>query len=278
MDYRFPSLSRLKRQVRYLAGYLDFAPPSPVRRSADFDAAARPVLLLPGFLASRRAVQVLERRLQRDGYTVFSFDMGGAGQILRRGVDDLADFVRGKVERLYGRHPGMGPLTIVGHSQGGLIGAWYVKKLGGWRRVRALVTLGTPHQGTPAAWAGLPLALLAPALWQMTPGSTFVRRLHGGAWPPGVRLTSIWSRRDRLAPWPAAMVESSGLEYVRNVEVAAEGHRDFLHRKHVYEVLVRELRDGDQAAPVRLSGLVAVRATRAAVRAERQGQEALQAG
>jgi pimeloyl-ACP methyl ester carboxylesterase len=166
----------------------------------------------------------------------------------------------------------------VGHSQGGLIGAWYVKKLGGWRRVRALVTLGTPHQGTRAAWAGLPLMPLAPALWQMTPGSGFVRRLQGGAWPPGVRLTSIWSRGDRLAPPPAALVASGGLDYVRNVEVAAEGHRDFLHRKPIYELLLRELRDGDQAAPVRLSGLARARAEQAAVRAERQAEEALQAG
>jgi triacylglycerol esterase/lipase EstA (alpha/beta hydrolase family) len=248
-------LSRLQRQVRYLAGYLDFAPPDPVRRAADFDGATRPVLLLHGFLATRRAVEVLERRLRRDGYTVFSFNLGGVGQLFRRGVDDLADLVRAKVERLYARHPGMGPLTIVGHSQGGLIGAWYVKKLGGWRRVRALVTLGTPHQGTAAALAGLPLAPLAPALWQMLPGSGFVKRLASSAWPPGVRLSSIWARADRLAPWPSALVETFGLPYVRNVEVQAEGHRDFLFRKRIYEALLHELREGDQTAPVRLPPL-----------------------
>jgi len=252
---RIPGLSRLKRQVRYLAGYLDFASPGPTRRAADFDRASRPVLLLHGFLATRRAVEILERRLCRDGYTVFSFDLGGAGQLFRRGVDDLADLVRTKVERLYARHPGLGPLTIVGHSQGGLVGAWYVKKLGGWRRVRALVTLGTPHQGTPAAFAGLPLALLAPALWQMTPGSGFVQRLWRGAWPPGVGLSSLWSRADRLAPYPSALVETLGLPYVRNVEVAAQGHRDFLFRRRIYDALLQELRAGDEAAPVRLRRL-----------------------
>jgi len=153
-------LSRLERQVRYLAGYLDFEPPGPSPRAADFDNARRPVLLLHGFLATRRAVEVLERRLRRDGFTVFSFNLGGVQQLLRRGIDDLALHVRTKVERLYGRHPGMGPLTIIGHSQGGLVGAYYVKKLGGWRRTRSLITLGTPHHGTPAAWAALPLGLL----------------------------------------------------------------------------------------------------------------------
>jgi len=259
------SLSRLKRQVRYLAGYLDFEPPAPSPRAADFDRATRPVLLLHGFLANRRAVEVLERRLRRDGYTVFSFDLGAVRQVIRRGVDDLADLVRTKVERLYARHPNMGPLTIVGHSQGGLVGAWYVKKLGGWRRVRALVTLGTPHHGTPVAYAGLPLALLSPALWQMTPGSGFIRRLERGSWPPGVRLTSVWSRGDRLAPHPSAIVATFGLPYVRNVEVQVEGHRDFLFKKAIYQSLLHELREGDDAAPLPLPRVRRLRAVGAPV-------------
>lgn len=246
--------TRLGRRIRYLAGYLDFEPAGPSPRAADFDHAARPVLLLHGFLGSRRAVEVLERRLRRDGYTVFTFDLGGARKLLRRGIDDLALYVRTKVERIYGLHPGMGPLTVIGHSQGGLVGAWYVKKLGGWRRVRALVTLGTPHHGAPAAYAALPLGLLAPALWQMSPRSAFLRRLERGSWPPGVRLTSLWSRGDLVAPYPSGIVETFGLPYVRNVEVQVEGHREFLYRRRVYQALLGELRDGEAPAPVALGG------------------------
>ncbi len=245
-------LSRLQRQVRYLAGYLDFGPPGPSARVADFDRADRPVLLLHGFMATRRAVEVLERRLRRDGYTVFSFNLGGVQQVIRRGIDDLADHVRTKVERLYGNHPAMGPLTIIGHSQGGLVACWYVKKLGGWRRVRALVTLGTPHRGTPAAWAALPFGMMAPSLFQMAPRSRFLRRLQRGSWPPGVRLTSIWSRGDLLSPYPSALIEDLGLPYLRNVEVAAEGHRDFLFRKRIYRAIHDDLRQGNEPAPVPL--------------------------
>jgi triacylglycerol esterase/lipase EstA (alpha/beta hydrolase family) len=257
-------LSRLQRQVRYLAGYIDLEPPGPSARAADFDRARRPVLLLHGFLATRRAVEVLERRLRRDGYTVFSFNLGGVQQVIRRGIDDLADHVRTKVERLYGRHPAMGPLTIIGHSQGGLVGCYYVKKLGGWRRVRALVTLGTPHGGAPAAFAALPLGLFAPALLQMSPGSRFLRRLRSGSWPPGVRLTSIWSRGDLMALYPSAVVDTFGLPYVRNVEVEVDGHRDFLFRRSVYEVIRQDLREGAEPAPVRLGRLRAVPAGPAA--------------
>lgn len=247
---RKPSiLSRLERQARYLAGYLDLAAPEPTRRVAAFDGAVAPVLLLHGFLATRRTVEVLERRFRRDGYTVFSFRLGGVAQIFRRRVDHLAEHVAAKIERIYRRHPTMAPLTIVGHSQGGLVGAWYVKKLEGWRRVRALVTLGTPHHGTPAAWAALPLAAVAPAIWQMRPRSGFLRRLASGPWPAGVRLTSIWSRQDRLAPYPTAVLDTAGLSQVRNVEVDGEGHRDFLFRKRIYRAILAELRREDPVGP-----------------------------
>ncbi|HEY7725716.1 MAG TPA: alpha/beta fold hydrolase [Anaeromyxobacteraceae bacterium] len=246
-------LEKLRRQLRYLAGYFHLEEAGPAARSADFGRARRPVLLLHGFLSSRRAVAVLERRLRREGYTVFTLNFGGPRQLFRKGVDDLADFLRTKVERLYARHPRMGPLTIVGHSQGGLVGAWYVKKLGGWRRARALITLGTPHRGAPLAVAALPLAPLAPALWQMRPGSGFLESLRRGAWPPGVRLVSVWSRADLLSTWPSPVVESGGLPYVRNVEVKGVRHREFLFKRRVHQALLDELRSGEEAALVPLT-------------------------
>jgi hypothetical protein len=133
-----------------------------------------------------------------------------------------------------------------------------VKKLGGWRRTRALVTMGTPHHGTPAAYVGLPLGLFARSVWQMTPMSPFIRRLQRGAWPPGVRFTSIYSKDDALAPFPTTLIETHGLPYLRNVEVDARGHREFLYKKRVYDVLLGELRDGEATAPVRLGKLTLV--------------------
>jgi pimeloyl-ACP methyl ester carboxylesterase len=246
----------VRKQLRYLAGYLEFPagrPTTPRLAATQLRDARRPVLLLHGFFSTRRSLEVLERRLRRDGFCVFSLHLGGfKGTFNTRGIDDLAEYVRTKVERIYLRNPGLGPLTIIGHSKGGLIGAYYVKKLGGWRRARALLTLGTPHAGTTAAYAALPFGLLAPSLWQMTPRSPFVRRLQRGAWPPGVRLVSIYSREDRVAPWPSAVIDTCGLPYLRNVEVEAKGHRDFLHKKRIYDVIAAEIRDGEASAPVRI--------------------------
>jgi len=212
-----------------------------IERLTDLDSHPRPVLLLQGLLSTRRTFKVLEARLRRDGYGVFSLNLGGLRRVYNtRGIDDLADFVRAKVERIYARHPGLGPLTIVGHSKGGLVATYYVKKLGGWRRSRAVVTLGTPFHGTPRAWLGLPLAPFAPSIPQLLPGSRFLQRLHDGAWPHQVRLTSIWSKRDGLAPWPSPVLDPHGSTEVRNVEVDCE-HLEFLTRKGIYLVIRREL-------------------------------------
>jgi triacylglycerol lipase len=222
-----------------------------VERRTDFSRCERPVLLLYGFFSTRRTFEVLERRLRRDGYGVFSLDLGGLARCLNtRGIDDLAAYVRAKVERIYARNPGLGPLTIIGHSKGGLIGAYYVKRLGGWRRTRAVVTLGTPHQGTPVAWLGLPLIAVSPSVWQMRPGSAFLRRLADGAWPPEVRLTSIFSRRDGTTPYPCALLQTHGLPHLANIEVDAR-HHELIRARRVYDVLLAELREGEATAPAK---------------------------
>lgn len=200
-----------------------------------------PVLLLPGFLATPRTLGPLAHRLRADGFDVFTVEVGGlAGRFHTGRIDALAEAVRDEVERIYARHPGMPRLVVIGHSQGGLIASWWVKRLGGDRRVRAVVTLGTPHRGTRLAWAGVALAWLMPAIAQMLPGSRFLRRLHEGAWPARVALLSFCSRRDRVAPWPSTVVEPQGTA-IRNVEVDG-GHFDYLLRKTIYRTIVGELR------------------------------------
>jgi pimeloyl-ACP methyl ester carboxylesterase len=243
-------VERLGRRLRALAGRVGFPreiaplPPDPARRG-------RPVLLLHGFPAPRRSLRALELRLRREGHSVFSLRLGGlTGVFGARGIDDLAAEVRAEVERLHALDPELGPLTIVGHSIGGLAGAYYVKRLGGWRRARALVTIGTPHAGTPAAYAVLPLDPLAPSLWQVAPGSAFLERLRG-PWPRGVRVTSIYTRWDRLVPFPSAVLDTLGHPLVRNVEVEAPGNGELLRDGRTYRLLVEELRAEDPAQTTR---------------------------
>jgi triacylglycerol lipase len=116
--------------------------------------------------------------------------------------------------------------------------------------VRALITLGTPHNGSLLAFAGLPFAFLARSVAQMTPLSSLIRELRDGEWPGSVHLTSIYSHQDRVALHPAALVEALDLPHVRNVRVEGT-HREFLYDRRIYDVILRELRAcGQPGAPV----------------------------
>jgi triacylglycerol esterase/lipase EstA (alpha/beta hydrolase family) len=237
---------RLKRQVADLSSFLSFDPrANEIVRRTDFSNCPRPVLMLYGFLGTRRTFEVLEHRLRRDGYCVWSINLGGLFSVYNsRGIDECAETVREKVERLYARYD-LGPLSIIGHSKGGLIGRYYVKRLGGDRRVRNLITLGTPHNGTPKAYIGCAtVGLIAKSVWQMTPMSPFVRRLKMGAFPRQVRFVSIYSKADKASPFPCCILEDQGTNNLANIEVSGVAHGEFVIKRSVYEVIHRELAIG----------------------------------
>ena len=105
-----------RRRLRALADLLAAPPRRSGPEGASARGLARPVLLLHGLTSTRRSVEVLERRLRRDGYAVFSLRPGGLARGLgTRGLDDLAGEVRAEVERLCAETPDMGLFTIIGH-------------------------------------------------------------------------------------------------------------------------------------------------------------------
>jgi triacylglycerol esterase/lipase EstA (alpha/beta hydrolase family) len=238
-------LRQLKRTANYLKGYFVFDRSSnTIVRRTDFTDCPRPVLLLYGFMSTRRTFEVLEHRLRRDGFCAWSINLGGFLDAFNtRAIDELAEQVRDKVERMYERFPNMGPLSIVGHSKGGMIAAYYLKRLGGDRRVRTLVTLGTPHNGSPNAWFGIAAyGLVSRSIWQLTPMSPFVRRLKMGAWPQATRLCSLYSKDDKVNPYPSAFLENDCRHpQLSNVEVAGVTHRELVTNRSVYQVVRREL-------------------------------------
>jgi triacylglycerol esterase/lipase EstA (alpha/beta hydrolase family) len=241
-------LRQLKRSLSYLRGYFDFdASTNAVLRKTDFTDCERPVLLLYGFMSTRRTFEVLEHRLRRDRFCVFSINLGGWRDAFNtNAVDDLAEFVAEKVERMYRRFPSMGPLSIIGHSKGGMIGAYYVKRLGGDRRVKNLITLASPHNGSVSAYFGIAAyGLISRSIWQLTPRSGFIRQLKEGAFPAGVKLVSLYSKADRVNPYPSCVVDNPALEpNIQNLEVPDVVHREFVTSRSVYQVVRRELFSG----------------------------------
>ena len=114
-------------------------------------------------------------------------------------IEELAALLSNQVDRICRRH-GLERLDIVGHSEGGLIGRYYVQKLNGAKHVSRLVTLGTPHRGTPWAYLGRLVRQVVPSVRQMMPNSQFRRECTDGAFPGAVKMTSIfsWARSTTL--------------------------------------------------------------------------------
>lgn len=221
-----------------------------VERVTDFTTCEHPVLLLYGFGATRRVFSILERRLRKDGFCVFSFNLGGIFDTFNtRCIEEMAELVHEKVERLCERYH-LKKISVIGHSKGGLIGRYYVKKLGGSHRVRSLITLGTPHGGNPWALLGLasPLGLFSKSLWQMYPMSPFIRRLQRGAWPKNVRFVSIYSKEDRVCFYKSSILDiPNGDHHMKNILLQGMSHSDYLIRRTAYTVIKKELLEAEKA-------------------------------
>src|SRR6476619_222036 len=110
-----------------------------------------PVLIIHGYLATRGSLHLLERHLTERGLIVMSYPLG---PLSLGDIRDSAGLIARKVESIVAQ-TGIARVDIVGHSMGGLVGLDYLKRLGGRHRVRRLVMLGTPTQGTWSALFGL---------------------------------------------------------------------------------------------------------------------------
>ncbi|HHO54486.1 MAG TPA: alpha/beta fold hydrolase [Deltaproteobacteria bacterium] len=202
------------------------------------------VLLLHGFFQTRNIWEVMEDRLRHDGYGVMSFNLAG---LLRRfntqPIDTSAQLVADKIEGLAQRH-GFARVHVVGHSKGGLIARRYIQHYGGDRRVKSLITLGTPHHGTPTALLGMALmgfGTLTSSARELLPGSRMITTLRRDMFPAHIPLTSIYSREDLVCPyWSSRLLPRPGEHgHMENVEVRGRGHSELVWNGAVYR-LVRD--------------------------------------
>ncbi len=128
-------------------------------------------------------------------------------------IRQSAALIARKVESLLAQ-TSVKQVDIVGHSMGGLVGLYYVKRFGGRRCVRKLILLGTPIAGTWSALLGVVFSPLGAAGLQLLPASPFLRELGEGPLPPDVEVLSVSGQRDYFAPSASAQLRG-----VRHVQV-----------------------------------------------------------
>jgi triacylglycerol lipase len=136
---------------------------------------------------------------------VFTFDYGyyGTGNIVRS-AHELATFVNHLLARTHARR-----VSIVGHSEGGMLPRYYIRFLGGASKVRDLIGLSASNHGTenPLVLEGAALGCTACAQQQAI-GSPFLDRLNAGKEaPPPVAYTMIETAYDAVVtPYNSAFL------------------------------------------------------------------------
>jgi triacylglycerol lipase len=192
-----------------------------------------PVLIIHGFLGTRGSMYLLERRLVTDGFVCVSFNLGTLNV---RDIRRSAFLIHRKIERILAQTPSQ-KIDIIGHSMGGLIGLYYVKKLGGHARVRKLIMMGTPVRGTWAALAGvMTLGLWSTSSWQLLPRSRFLDELAQGPIPSGVDVSTIAAARDWVVPLSTTRLRGA------NAMTVPLGHSSLVVSEEVYRRVVNTLR------------------------------------
>lgn len=155
-----------------------------------------PVVLVHGTFGDRQhLLEPLSATLATRGWCVFSLDYGN------RGTADIAASA-GELKQYVDRvlaATGAARVSLVGHSQGGMMPRYFIKHLGGAGVVDDLVGIAPSNHGTTVVPADSSSSSGCPACDQQAAGSPFLVELNAGDETPGdVTYTQITSRYDEV--------------------------------------------------------------------------------
>jgi pimeloyl-ACP methyl ester carboxylesterase len=201
---------------------------------------AYPVLLLHGYINNAGAMFGLYDELARQGYGVHTINLEPVHGDIGRHAPRIEARVRGILAQT-----GADKVVLIAHSMGGLAARAYLRAFPG-APVAQLITLGSPHQGTPAAYTAW-----GRAGKQMRPGSGWIAALAAdelhratghaaghsaqGRWPCPV--LTVYSYDDNIAfPQHCAKLEGA-----RELAIAGVGHMSMPMSRRVARLLIAEM-------------------------------------
>jgi len=123
-------------------GALRFVPPRWYLDEAEHDEGAR-VLVLHGYAGHPYSHGPLRRHLHRHGFRTESIDLRGHEHIPAM-ADEVVDWLQQNATK-------NDPVAVVAHSLGGVVARYACKDAETRSRIERMVTLGSPHEGTPIA-------------------------------------------------------------------------------------------------------------------------------
>jgi pimeloyl-ACP methyl ester carboxylesterase len=224
----------------------------PVQRGlllGDVVAAGTPILLVHGLVDNRSIFTLLRRALQRRGFgRVITLNYSPFTQDVRAAAARLARLVEKTCEET-----GYERVHVVGHSLGGVVARYYVQRMGGDSRVHTLVTLGSPHSGTHAAYL-LPQRLVR----QLRPGSELMQELTAPVGSCRTRFVAFWSDMDQLiVPKRSARLDHPDLS-ARNVLLRGVGHMSLPYSGRVVHEIAMLLAHLDESGSTVQAGVTPI--------------------
>ena len=174
-----------------------------------------PVVLVHGTFGDKTVSwNLISPKLAQDGYCVFALDYGDrATGPIEQSAAELRDFVDEVLA-----HTGAKRVSLVGHSQGGMMPRYYIKFLGGAGKVDDLIGLAPSNHGTSNPGAlfldGIGVCY---SCGQQATGSAFLTNLNAGDETPGnVSYTVVETRYDEVViPYTSAFLSGSNTTNVR---------------------------------------------------------------
>jgi triacylglycerol lipase len=170
-----------------------------------------PVVLLHGIWDTGGIFRSMATYLRNLGWTVYTVDLVPNNGAV--GLDQLAQQVADYIDQAL---PADAALDLVGFSMGGIVGRYYVQRLGGMQRVQRFITLSSPHNGTLTAYGSR-----QPGCVHMRQTSAFLQDLNRDIHRlEQLNFTSVWTPLDAMI-LPAS---SSRVSVGREVKVQVPLH------------------------------------------------------
>jgi pimeloyl-ACP methyl ester carboxylesterase len=191
-----------------------------------------PILFCHGYMGDRTNFIALRRRLHAAGFR------SQASVWLNpywRGCEAYVARLETRLDAVLDA-TGAPAADLVAHSMGGVAARGLIARPGRETLVRRLVTLGTPHAGTPAAYA-----MLAPfdrSAADIRPGSAFLRALGRDLERlPAGKVLSVFSNWDQVVPTASSVVPAPQA----NLLVEDVGHGTLLYSRRVARAVAEAL-------------------------------------
>ena len=174
-------------------------PPPQANDACRADQDPTPVVLVHGTFYNRQQFSKFSPQLEDAGYCVWALNYGDCNQVFSCGrgpIEESARELRAFIRNRVVPQSRSGKVSILGHSQGGLMPRYYIKFLGGEDEVVDMVSLSASNHGTDQPLA--PFSVDCEACRQQHPYmSEFTRQVNRGDETPGtIAYTQIQTRFD----------------------------------------------------------------------------------